>query len=79
MAQVRPTPAVFIKKSISPDYTVCLEDGKKLKMLKRHLKTVYKLTPEEYHDRWDLPGDYPTAAPNLAKHRSSLVKKWPRH
>ena len=74
-AQARPTPAVAIKKSISPDYIVCLEDGKKLKMLKRHLKTVYNLTPEEYRDRWDLPGDYPMVAPNYAKHRSSLAKK----
>ena len=75
VAQARPTPAVAIKKSISPDYIVCLEDGKKLKMLKRHLKTVYNLTPEEYRDRWDLPGDYPMVAPNYAKHRSSLAKK----
>ena len=75
MAEIRPTPAVSIKKSISPDYIVCLEDGKKLKMLKRHLKTVYNLTPEEYRDRWDLPGDYPMVAPNYAKHRSSLAKK----
>ena len=75
VAQARPTPAVAIKKSISPDYIVCLEDGRKLKMLKRHLKTVYNLTPEEYRDRWDLPGDYPMVAPNYAKHRSSLAKK----
>ena len=75
VGQARPTPAVAIKKSISPDYIVCLEDGKKLKMLKRHLKTVYNLTPEEYRDRWDLPGDYPMVAPNYAKHRSSLAKK----
>ena len=66
MAQVRPTPAVSIKKPASPDYIVCLEDDKKLKMLKRHLKTVYNLTPEEYHDRWDLQGDYPLVAPNYA-------------
>ena len=75
VAQARPTPAIAIKKSISPDYIVCLEDGKKLKMLKRHLKTVYDLTPEEYRNRWDLPGDYPMVAPNYAKHRSSLAKK----
>ena len=75
VAQARPTPAVAIKKSISPDYIVCLEDGKKLKMLKRHLKTVYNLTPEEYRNRWDLPGDYPMVAPNYTKHRSSLAKK----
>ena len=75
VAQARPTPAVAIKKSISPDYIVCLEDGKKLKMLKRHLKTVYNFTPEEYRNRWDLPGDYPMVAPNYTKHRSSLAKK----
>ena len=75
VAQARPTPAIAIKKSISPDYIVCLEDGKKLKMLKRHLKTVYNLTPEEYRNRWDLPGDYPMVAPNYTKHRSSLAKK----
>ncbi len=75
VAQARPTPAVAIKKSISPDYIVCLEDGKKLKMLKRHLKTIYNLTPEEYRNRWNLPEDYPMVAPNYTKHRSSLAKK----
>ena len=75
VSETRPTPAISIKKSISPDYIICLEDGKKLKMLKRHLKTVYNLTPAEYRDRWDLPGDYPMVAPNYAKHRSSLAKK----
>ncbi|MCH7551485.1 MAG: MucR family transcriptional regulator [Proteobacteria bacterium] len=71
----RPRPAVAIKKSIFPDYIVCLEDGKKLKMLKRHLKTAYNLTPDEYRKRWGLPTDYPMVAPNYAKHRSNLAKK----
>ena len=71
----RPRPAVAIKKSIFPDYIVCLEDGKKLKMLKRHLKTAYNLTPDEYRKRWGLPTDYPMVAPNYAKHRSILAKK----
>ena len=71
----RPRPAVAIKKSISPDYIVCLEDGKKLKMLKRHLKTAYNMTPDEYRNRWGLPVDYPMVAPNYAKHRSNLAKK----
>lgn len=68
-------PAVPIKKSIFPDYIICLEDGKKLKMLKRHLKTAYQMTPEEYRARWALPADYPMVAPNYAKHRSGLAKK----
>ena len=71
----RPRPAVPVKKSISPDYIVCLEDGKKLKMLKRHLKTAYNMTPEEYRERWGLAADYPMVAPNYAKHRSTLAKK----
>jgi predicted transcriptional regulator len=71
----RPTPAVPIKKSVTPDYIVCLEDGKKLKMLKRHLKTAYNMTPEEYRDRWALPADYPMVAPNYAKQRSRLAKQ----
>lgn len=71
----RPRPSVSIKKSISPDYIVCLEDGKKLKMLKRHLKTAYNLTPDDYRERWGLPADYPMVAPNYAKHRSNLAKK----
>lgn len=70
----RPQPAVSIKKSITPDYIVCLEDGKKLKMLKRHLKTAYNMTPEEYRERWGLPVDYPMVAPNYAKQRSKLAK-----
>ena len=68
-------PAVSVKKSVTPDYIVCLEDGKKLKMLKRHLKTAYGMTPDEYRERWGLPRDYPMVAPNYAKHRSSLAKK----
>ena len=75
LAPERPRPAVAIKKSVFPDYIVCLEDGKKLKMLKRHLKTAYNLTPEEYRKRWELPIDYPMVAPNYAKHRSNLAKK----
>lgn len=67
-------PAVPIKKSITPDYIVCLEDGKKLKMLKRHLKTAYNMSPEEYRERWGLPADYPMVAPNYAKQRSKLAK-----
>ncbi len=70
-----PTPAVPVKKSITPDYIVCLEDGKKLKMLKRHLNTSYGMSPEEYRTRWGLPADYPMVAPNYAKRRSTLAKK----
>ncbi len=71
----RPAPAIPVKKSITPDYIICLEDGKKLKMLKRHLKTAYDMTPEEYRERWNLPPDYPMVAPNYAKQRSRLAKK----
>jgi predicted transcriptional regulator len=71
----RPTPAVAIKKSVTPDFIVCLDDGKKLKMLKRHLKTAYNLTPEQYRERWGLPADYPMVAPNYAKQRSKLAKQ----
>lgn len=71
----RPQPAVPVKKSITPEYLICLEDGKKLKMLKRHLQTSYNLTPEQYRERWGLGSDYPMVAPNYAKHRSSLAKK----
>lgn len=74
-AAERPKPAVPIKKSINPDYIVCLEDGKKLKMLKRHLKSAYNMSPEEYRDRWGLPADYPMVAPNYARHRSNLAKE----
>ena len=74
-SQSRPSPAVSIKKSVTADYIVCLEDGKKLKMLKRHLKAAYDLTPEQYRERWGLPSDYPMVAPNYAKKRSQLAKK----
>ena len=70
----RPQPAVPIKKSVFAEYIVCLEDGKKLKMLKRHLKTAYNMTPEQYRERWGLPPDYPMVAPKYAQHRSSLAK-----
>ena len=70
-----PTPAVPIKKSITPDYIVCLEDGKKLKMLKRHLRSTYNMTPDEYRHRWGLPADYPMVAPNYAAQRSAFAKK----
>ena len=70
----KPVPAVPIKKSITPDYLVCLEDGKKLKMLKRHLKTAYGLSPEAYREKWGLPPDYPMVAPNYARQRSKLAK-----
>jgi predicted transcriptional regulator len=71
----RPQPAVPVKRSVFPDYIICLEDGKKLKMLKRHLKTAYNLSPEQYRDRWGLAPDYPMVAPSYARHRSSLAKK----
>jgi predicted transcriptional regulator len=74
-APEKPKPAVPPKKSVFPDYIVCLEDGKKLKMLKRHLKTSYNMTPEEYRERWGLGPDYPMVAPNYAKHRSNLAKE----
>ncbi len=68
-------PAVPIKKSVHDDYIVCLEDGKKLKMLKRHLRTAYGLTPEEYRHKWGLAADYPMVAPNYAAQRSAFAKK----
>lgn len=68
-------PIVPIKKSIAPDYIICLEDGKKLKMLKRHLRTSYGMTPEEYRIKWGLPADYPMVAPNYAEQRSAFAKK----
>jgi predicted transcriptional regulator len=73
--QERPQPAVPIKKSVFADHIVCLEDGKKLKMLKRHLKTAYNMTPEQYRDRWNLAPDYPMVAPNYARQRSRLAKE----
>lgn len=71
----KPQPAVPIKKSIGDDFIICLEDGKKLKMLKRHLKTRYNMTPEEYRHRWGLPSDYPMVAPAYAEQRSALAVK----
>ncbi|MCX7864225.1 MAG: MucR family transcriptional regulator [Novosphingobium sp.] len=73
--KARPEPAVPIRQSVKPDYIVCLEDGKKLKMLKRHLMTHYNLTPEDYRKRWGLPADYPMVAPNYAEKRRELAKK----
>lgn len=70
-----PTPAVSIRASVKPDYIVCLEDGKKLKMMKRYLRTNYDMTPEDYRARWDLPSDYPMVAPNYAEKRRELAKK----
>jgi predicted transcriptional regulator len=70
-----PEPAVPIKKSIRPDYVVCLEDGMKFKMLKRHLRNVYNLSPDEYRQKWGLPSDYPMVAPEYAARRSELAKK----
>lgn len=69
------TPAVPVKRSVFPDYLICLEDGKKFKSLKRHLRTQYKMSPEQYRERWNLPADYPMVAPNYAKTRSQLAKK----
>jgi predicted transcriptional regulator len=68
-------PAVAVRKSITPDYIICLEDGRRLKMLKRHLKTAFDMTPEQYRERWGLAADYPMVAPNYARQRSSLAKK----
>ncbi|WP_018631649.1 MucR family transcriptional regulator [Neomegalonema perideroedes] len=68
-------PAVPVKKSVTPDYIICLEDGKKLKMLKRHLKTAYNMTPDDYRARWGLPADYPMVAPNYALKRQELAKR----
>ena len=73
--EVELKPAVAIKKSVTPDHLICLEDGKKLKMLKRHLKTAYDMTPEDYRAKWNLPHDYPMVAPNYAKKRQELAKK----
>ena len=71
----KPTPAVPIKRSVTPDYIICLEDGKKQMMLKRHLKTAHGMSPDEYRERWGLPRNYPMVAPNYAKTRSELAKK----
>ncbi len=71
----KPKPAVPIKQSVKPEYIVCLDDGKKLKMLKRHLRTAYNMTPDDYRKRWGLPSDYPMVAPKYAARRSELAKK----
>ncbi|MBA5727663.1 MucR family transcriptional regulator [Bombella mellum] len=71
----KPVPAVPPRKSVFPDYIICLEDGKKLKLLRRHLKTAYNMTPQEYRERWGLPPEYPMVAPNYANHRSSLARR----
>lgn len=70
-----PVPAVPVKKSVFPDYIICLEDGRRMKMLRRHLKTAYNMTPEEYRRKWGLPNDYPMVAPSYAAHRSNLAKE----
>ncbi len=72
----KPNPAVPIKQSVTPDYIICLEDGKKQKMLKRHLKTAHSMTPDDYRKRWGLPADYPLVSPNYAKTRSELAKNF---
>ncbi len=69
-------PAVPVRKSVTPDFIICLEDGKKLKMLRRHIKASYNLTPDEYRAKWNLPADYPMTAPNYASTRSELAKKF---
>ncbi|ALC12159.1 MucR family transcriptional regulator [Sphingopyxis sp. 113P3] len=71
----KPVPAVSIRASVKPDYIVCLEDGKKLKMLRRHLMTHYEMTPEDYRAKWGLPADYPMVAPNYAAKRRALAKE----
>ncbi len=73
--EVKQEPAVSIRASIKPDYVICLEDGKKLKMLKRHLMTHYQMTPDQYRAKWNLPADYPMVAPNYAEQRRTLAKK----
>ena len=70
-----PKPAVPVRRSVTPDYIICLEDGKKLKMLKRHLRTTYNMSPEEYRAKWGLPPDYPMVAPNYANQRSDFAKR----
>ena len=72
---IRSKAAIAIRKSITPDYIVCLEDGKRLKMLKRHLRTAYGMTPQEYRAKWGLPLDYPMVAPNYSRQRSAFAKK----
>lgn len=75
VVEAKPEPAVSIRASVKPDYIVCLEDGKKLKMLKRYLKTNFDMTPEEYRARWNLPADYPMVAPAYAEKRRELAKE----
>jgi predicted transcriptional regulator len=75
MATTTQKPMVPIKKSVTPEYIICLEDGKKLKMLKRHLRTAYRMTPEEYRTKWGLPADYPMVAPTYAQQRSVFAKR----
>lgn len=76
VVEVEPAkPAVPVKKSVTPDYLICLEDGKKFKSLKRHLRTHYNMSPDEYRAKWNLPGDYPMVAPNYAEARSNLAKQ----
>ena len=78
VAKVEPEdrkPAIPVRRSVTPDFLFCLEDGRKMKMLKRHLRTTYNLTPDEYRSRWNLPSDYPMVAPNYAKRRSEFAKK----
>jgi predicted transcriptional regulator len=72
--QVKQEPAISIRKSVTPDYITCLEDGKKFKSLKRHLKTHFNMTPDEYREKWGLPADYPMVAPNYSAARSQLAK-----
>ena len=73
-AEPKPEPKVSIRSSVKPDFIVCLEDGKKLKMLKRHLRSTYDMTPKEYRAKWGLPADYPMVAPNYAEQRRTLAK-----
>lgn len=75
VTEERPEPAVPVRRSVTPEYIICLEDGKKLKMLKRHLKTQYNMSPDDYRERWGLPADYPMVAPNYAEQRRKLAKK----
>jgi predicted transcriptional regulator len=78
VAQVQPEPlkpAISIRKSVTPEFLICLEDGKKLKMLKRHLRSTYNMTPDEYRLKWGLAPDYPMVAPNYAERRSEFAKK----
>jgi predicted transcriptional regulator len=75
LGKTKPEPAVSVRASIKPDYLICLEDGKKLKMLKRHLRTHYQMTPADYRAKWALPADYPMVAPNYAQQRKELALK----